>query len=592
MIKKNFLINIFFLGLSVILVNAQKIPVTDKPFNNDKSVFRFAIVSDRTGGMESGIFEEAIDKVDLMQPELVLSVGDLIDGYTEDPKIWNAQWDEFDAIIDKLEIPFYHVPGNHDTSNKLLTEVWRKRLGRDYYHFKYKDVLFVALNTDEIEGGGIGQEQTAYIEKILKENQEVKWTLLFMHRPLWSYGDRLGYDGIEKALGNRPYTVFSGHHHHYQYKIHNGMEHFTLATSGGGSHLRGAAVGEFHHITWVTMKANGPNVAHLELSGIYDKNVVQESDYETIQVLRQGKWFNVLPYVHSEENFESILVKLVLENTSNNILFVNGELEDTNEFSFYPKKLVDTLLPNTKKELLVNVLSKEGKTPVKLLDNNPINFEMQAGFLNNQGTLISLKTTKNLLVDWNHKVSMVKNSIKIDGELSDWSMSDFKAVTQPQFFYEGWDWKGTEDGTFKFGVAKDEKQLYLAIDFLDEKTILENVISKRQDKFYVHIDSQGKRFEIELAASEHNKKPYIRFINSSLNGVVAAITKIASGQLLEMSIPFKALDIQGNSSNSIRLNIGVMDHDRPENTKPSVLWWRPVWDSETDYNSSGIFKLE
>jgi hypothetical protein len=25
---------------------------------------------------------------------------------------------------------------------------------------------------------------------------------------------------------------------------------------------------------------------------------------------------------------------------------------------------------------------------------------------------------------------------------------------------------------------------------------------------------------------------------------------------------------------TFRLNFGWMDHDRPENTKPSVLWWR------------------
>ena len=291
---KNIFFYIALLCLFAKQANAQNIPVTKKPFNNGDAVFRFAIVSDRTGGMQDGVFQHAIDKLKLMQPEFVLSVGDLIDGYTDDPKIWNEQWDEFDVMVDQLEMPFYHVPGNHDVSNKLLTEAWRTRLGQDYFHFIYKDVLFVALNTDEIEGGGIGLDQTAYIEKILMENQDVKWTFLFMHRPLWSYEDTLGYDLIEKALGSRPYTLFSGHHHHYRYKVHNGMEHFTLATSGGGSDLRGADVGEFHHITWVTMKENGPQVANLELSGIYNKDVVNEADYEDIQVLRKGEWLHVI----------------------------------------------------------------------------------------------------------------------------------------------------------------------------------------------------------------------------------------------------------------------------------------------------------
>lgn len=589
--QKNILFSMAIVWVSVIQIHAQKIPVTDKPFNSGDGIFRFAIVGDRTGGMQSGIFQQAVDKLELMQPEFVLSVGDLIDGYTEDPKIWNAQWDEFDAIVDKLEMPFYHVPGNHDTSNKLLTEAWRTRLGRDYYYFKHKDVLFVALNTDEIEGGGISANQITYIEKILKENTDVKWTLVFMHRPLWSYGDRMGYDAIEKALGKRPYTVFSGHHHHYRYKMYNGMEHFTLATSGGGSDLRGANVGEFHHITWVTMKDNGPQVANLELSGIYDKNVVNESDYEDIQVLRKGEWLHVLPYVHSEENFDRIPVKIMLDNTSNRPFVIKGALENNTNFSFSPKIIMDTLPPNTKKEILVDIISNNGKTPVKLLNDQPIGFELLAGFSGFNGDTISLKTKKPLLVDWIHKSSIVNDSKNMDGKLTDWPTSDFISVSQPQFFYEGWDWKGTTDGTFQFAVAKDKKKLYLAVQFSDDHTILEKDVLKRQDKFYVHLDSNDKHFEIELAASNAVKKPNIHWIKGSSNGLDAAIAQTTSGQVLEMALPLQ--DLFGRKKPEfIRLNIGVMDHDRPENTKPSVLWWRPVWGSETDYKESGIFKFE
>jgi hypothetical protein len=576
--------------LIVIQANAQKIPVTEKPYNSDDDIFRFAIVSDRTGGMQAGIFKQAIDKVDLMQPEFVVSVGDLIDGYTEDPKIWNAQWDEFDAIVDKLDMPFYYVPGNHDTSNKLLTEAWRKRLGRDYYHFKYKDVLFLALNTDEIEGGGIGSKQAKYIEKVLAKNQEVKWTLIFMHRPLWSYGNRLGYDAIEKALGKRAYTVFSGHHHHYRYKMHNEMEHFTLATSGGGSHLRGAKVGEFHHLTWVTMKENGPDVAHLELSGIYDKNVVHEADYADIQVLRKGDWLQVLPQVYSAEKFDKIPVKLLLKNTSEKPLVVKGVMKDNADFSFLPKQIVDTLLPHTSKEIVVDVISNNGKTPVKLISDQSIIFEMLAGFSSIRGDTISLKTAKPLLIDWHHKLTTIKHPKKIDGKLSEWATSEFISVSQPQYFYEGWDWKGAADGTFQFAVAKDDQNLYLAVQFSDNYTIMEQDISSRQDKFYVHLDHQGKRFEIELAASENINQPHIRWMKGSSNALNAAIAPTSSGQILEMSIPLKTLYLKRKAPNSIRINIGIMDHDRPENTKPSVLWWRPVWDSESDYEESGFFK--
>ncbi|MCG8374137.1 MAG: metallophosphoesterase, partial [Balneolales bacterium] len=186
---KNRILTLFI--VSFVLVNqgisAQDLPVSDRPFNNSEEIFRFAIISDRTGGMRAGIFEDAIQKIELLQPEFVFSIGDLIDGYTEDSAVWNAQWEEFDAIIDNLSMPFYYVAGNHDTSNELLLQVWRERYGRDYYHLVYKDVLFLVINTDEIEGGGIGTGQARYFERVLEENTNARWTLVFIHRPVWSY---------------------------------------------------------------------------------------------------------------------------------------------------------------------------------------------------------------------------------------------------------------------------------------------------------------------------------------------------------------------------------------------------------------------
>src|SRR6056297_2002164 len=117
MIKKILLIILLVHAGLMMAIAQQKVASSDKPQINDGDVFRFAIMGDRTGGMRSGIFEKAAGKVNLMQPEFVLSVGDLIDGYTTEPEVWNRQWEEFDAIINKLDMRFYYVPGNHDISN-------------------------------------------------------------------------------------------------------------------------------------------------------------------------------------------------------------------------------------------------------------------------------------------------------------------------------------------------------------------------------------------------------------------------------------------------------------------------------------------
>src|SRR5262249_4004521 len=44
--------------------------------------------------------------------------------------------------------------------------------------------------------------------------------------------------------------------------------YYMLATTGGGSLMRGVEYGEFDHIVWVTMKKDGPVLANILLDGV------------------------------------------------------------------------------------------------------------------------------------------------------------------------------------------------------------------------------------------------------------------------------------------------------------------------------------
>ena len=59
--------------------------------------FTSSILSDRTGMNIPGEFEKAIDEVNLLKPDFVMCVGDLISGYTDDEALLAQQWDEVDA---------------------------------------------------------------------------------------------------------------------------------------------------------------------------------------------------------------------------------------------------------------------------------------------------------------------------------------------------------------------------------------------------------------------------------------------------------------------------------------------------------------
>lgn len=254
-------------------------PWTNLRWNNDPGTFHFAVVSDRTGGHRPRVFSQAVEQLNLLQPSFVVSVGDLIEGYSKSPKALNEQWLEFQGYVNKLQMPFFYVPGNHDVATEFQVKDWKERFGRSYYHFTYRDVLFLAVCTDDLGEnngyGAISREQVEYFANVLKMNPNPRWIVVMMHKPVWSLNNAKteGWLEIEKALSGRKYTVFAGHVHRFQKFVRNGMNYYQLATTGGGSKLRGLPYNEVDHITWVTMKADGPIISHILLDGILPENM-------------------------------------------------------------------------------------------------------------------------------------------------------------------------------------------------------------------------------------------------------------------------------------------------------------------------------
>jgi hypothetical protein len=69
-------------------------PWTSQEFKDDPENFQFAIIGDRTGGANvEETFKLAVGQLNLLQPEFVINVGDIIDGYSDDKDELNAEWD-------------------------------------------------------------------------------------------------------------------------------------------------------------------------------------------------------------------------------------------------------------------------------------------------------------------------------------------------------------------------------------------------------------------------------------------------------------------------------------------------------------------
>ena len=290
----------------------HEIPEGPKPwlhdrFDNKSDQFTFAIITDLNGGERPGIFEVAVAQLNLLRPEFILSVGDLIDGGTEDLNQLQKEWDSFDERANKAVSPLFHVGGNHDLTNVVMRDFWSKRYGPRYYHFVYKDVLFLMMDSEdynekrmqeiyearaeaikvldgpepekakemlyfqmpERQHGEISDAQSSYFEEVLNRYPEVRWTFILMHKPVWKREDVGGLGRVEAALGERPFTVINGHFHTYSHTEKNEQDYIMLGTTGGGQNPDNEMA--FDHVTLVTMIDEGPSIANLRLDGILDK---------------------------------------------------------------------------------------------------------------------------------------------------------------------------------------------------------------------------------------------------------------------------------------------------------------------------------
>mgnify|MGYP006266254775 CR=1 FL=1 len=287
-------------------LNTEALPWTNRAFDDAPGQFQFAVVSDRTGGHRAGIFGDAMAKLNLLHPEFVMSVGDLVEGYTKDTAIISAQWAEFDSILAKLNMRFFALPGNHDISNAVMRKHWLDKYGASYYHFRYKDVLFMAFDSNDGDGVAFSREQLDYFQRVLAENEDARWTLLFMHHPIWNYREFNGFNEIEEALQGRPYTVFAGHTHRYFKSKRQGRNYYVLSTTGGGSALRSPRLGEFDHVTWVTMTEAGPELVHLQLSGIIEDDVLTEQTAPMARALHNAT--QIEPLVLQTSDTEALVI--------------------------------------------------------------------------------------------------------------------------------------------------------------------------------------------------------------------------------------------------------------------------------------------
>ena len=226
-------------------------------------------------------FVRAIAETNILDPDLVVIVGDLILGYTEDEAELTRMWDGFDTAVTKFKVPYYQVIGNHDVSNAVMQRVYLDRYGSrfpPFYSFDHKACHFIVLNSDlHGEYKQIIGEQLKWLKQDLERHRRASKIFAFLHQPLWKYPDSNWMRDVHPLLAEYGVdTVFCGHWHVYtKHADVDGVRY--IVTGGAGAEIgRCEVTGSFYHYCLVTVRGEYVPIAVVRTGQIENEDVVNE----------------------------------------------------------------------------------------------------------------------------------------------------------------------------------------------------------------------------------------------------------------------------------------------------------------------------
>lgn len=198
---------------------------------SSSSFFSFTVLGDTQNNQE--VQQQIVDRMTSLVPDFVLHAGDMVDEGLE-----SSQWDTFFRIEMRLlaQIPFFGALGNHERASPLYFGAFRLPGNERWYSLEYGNLHLVVLEADGTVDYGMGSEQGEWLQRDLSLTRQ-RWKLVLLHYPLYSSGYNGSTDSsVRQAL--EPLflrygvdLVFSGHDHHYERNLVQGI---TYIVSGGG----------------------------------------------------------------------------------------------------------------------------------------------------------------------------------------------------------------------------------------------------------------------------------------------------------------------------------------------------------------------
>jgi 3',5'-cyclic AMP phosphodiesterase CpdA len=268
------------------------------------SAVRVTIVSDThlsTFAPEADTNWDAVLRyIDGIDPDLVIHVGDLsLDGAFRVDDLHHAR-----RQLDRLEVPWRAVPGNHDTGDNPFPgkpredidatrmEQWRNIVGEDHWSIEVGGWLLIGINA-QLFGSGLDDEaaQWRFLETQFADGDRDGPTILILHKPFGLTGDELQAPHPHRYVpeparqrlmdivrAHRVGLVVSGHVHQYLRLDLDGTHHLWAPTTW--------AVLPDEMQPTIGLKRSGVVQLDLEVDGTWDAQLVEPDGLLQLMGLR------------------------------------------------------------------------------------------------------------------------------------------------------------------------------------------------------------------------------------------------------------------------------------------------------------------
>ncbi len=411
-----------------------------------------------------------------------------------------------------------------------------------------------------------------------------------MHKPLWTRSeaaatagnpDTTNWKNVEKLLGDRPFTVFAGHVHHYVQYDRSGRKYYHLATTGGGSQMRGVPYGEFDHVTWLTMEKDGPHVANLLLDGVLPADAVTEKGIARFREFLAKTRIEIAPILISEdESLTEGQINVRVTNQFDRPIEVRGTIQGLplRGLSVDPASLEISAAPGQTADVAVGIRFGESIAFPHLAETLLTARVRTVG----EDPPLSCERTIPVVIDRKFPCPLVTLKA-IDGMLEDALPRGESTGEHPLLVGAAESWTGPDDASVQFGLAHDDRFLYLSAHVVDERLI------EGGDSLELRLDARpidqrrnepllGRgTYAFRLTAPDAANKTSLNFTafrnGKRFEGSTAAARRNENGYDVEIAVPIEFItSVQPALWHSIQATLIVHDQDETDGPKCAVVW--------------------